>query len=167
MRYVLFMLLLPIFLLGGCGQETSTSSSHPAKAATIEGSVFDDDGPVRQASIEVLDKNENHLVSTRLDPQGHFKIKIPSSANYPVILQAKLKDGKVLEAVLINDQVVELDISPFTDLVVKSARLNGGLTPKNITIAAGAAINMRRSQGGKRSSSGFKGDLTKQYGGWH
>jgi len=161
------MLILPIFLLGGCGQETSTSSSHSGKPASIEGSVFDDNGEVKQATIEALDKNENRLVSTRLDPQGHFKIKIPSTAKYPVILRAKLKDGKVLEAVLINDQVVEQDISPFTDLVVKSARLNGGLTPENITIAAGAAINMRRSQGGKRSSSGFKGDLTKQYGGWH
>jgi len=163
---IIVSIIFSVFLLTGCSEDSSpiSSQSTPAK---IEGQVFDDHGKVKKATIDVLDKTERRLTTVELQGDGHFRIRIPASAGYPVVLKAKLEMGKILEAVVTNNQVKEQDISPYTDLVVKSARLRGGLTPENITGAAGAAINMRRSQGGKRSSSGFKGDLTKQYGGWH
>ncbi len=165
--HITLLIFISALLLTGCSQESTSSGSDRTQPAMIEGGVFDDHGPVKQATIEAVDKNERRLATVKLQEDGDFRIKIPASAAYPVLLRAKLPNGKLLEAVVTSNQVVELDITPHTDLVVKSARLRGGLTPENIAGAAGAAINMRRSQGGKRSSSGFKGDLTKQYSGWH
>ncbi len=167
MHLTSFIFILTALLITGCSEDSTPAVSSQETPAMIEGSVFDDHGRVGKATIEVVDKNERHLATATLQDDGQFHIKVPAGAAYPVILKAKLSNGKVLEAVVTSNQVVELDITPHTDLVVKSARLRGGLTPENIAGAAGAAINMRRSQGGKRSSSGFKGDLTKQYSGWH
>ncbi|HEB78064.1 MAG TPA: carboxypeptidase regulatory-like domain-containing protein [Methylothermaceae bacterium] len=134
---------------------------------TIRGLVSDDRGPVPFAEIEATDEDGRLKATATAEQDGHFQITIPPTAPYPLLLVAKLPNGKELLAVVTSNQVVEQDISPYTDLVVKNARQLGGLTPGNIAKAAGAAINMRPSQGGKRSSTGFKGDLTKQYGGWH
>jgi len=167
MHLKFFIFILTAFLTVGCSEDGGSSHVNQARPAVIEGAVFDDHGRVEKAAIEVMDKNDRRIAKAKLQDDGQFKLKIPADAAYPVVLKAKLANGKILEAVVTSNQVVELDITPHTDLVVKSARLRGGLTPENIAGAAGAAINMRRSQGGKRSSSGFKGDLTKQYSGWH
>ncbi|BCX88422.1 hypothetical protein MIN45_P0791 [Methylomarinovum tepidoasis] len=151
--------------LGGCSEDNGSATGRGP--TTIKGLVSDDNGPVPLAVIEATDEQGRLLATTDADASGHFEITIPATAPYPLLLVARLPDNKQLLAVVTSNQVVEQDISPYTDLVVKSARQLGGLTPENIAKAAGAAINMRPSQGGKRSSTGFKGDLTKQYGGWH
>ncbi len=159
------LLILIAGLVAGCGSDTTPSAA--AGSVTIRGLVSDDRGPVPFAEIEATDEDGRLKATATAEQDGHFQITIPPTAPYPLLLVAKLPNGKELLAVVTSNQVVEQDISPYTDLVVKNARQLGGLTPGNIAKAAGAAINMRPSQGGKRSSTGFKGDLTKQYGGWH
>ncbi|BCX81206.1 hypothetical protein MIT9_P0784 [Methylomarinovum caldicuralii] len=151
--------------LGGCSEDSGSVTGRGP--VTIKGLVSDDNGPVPLAVIEATDEEGRLLATADADASGRFEITLPATAPYPLLLVAKLPNDKQLLAVVTSNQAVEQDISPYTDLVVKSARQLGGLTPENIAKAAGAAINMRPSQGGKRSSTGFKGDLTKQYGGWH
>ncbi len=167
MKEIRFLLVLIAILLtiAGCGDQTSGSGG--SGPVTIRGLVSDDRGPVPYAPIEATDEDGRLKATAAAGEDGHFEITIPATATYPLLLVAKLPNGKQLSAVVTSNQVAEQDISPYTDLVVKTARQLGGLTPGNIARAAGAAINMRPSQGGKRSSTGFKGDLTKQYGGWH
>ncbi|GAB4366342.1 MAG: hypothetical protein Kow0060_23920 [Methylohalobius crimeensis] len=157
-------LSLLTLVLAGCGNGTDSVSSGPA---TIRGQVISDQGPVKTAAIKAVDSRNRTLATTEVGRDAHFRIQLPADTAYPVVLTATLPNGKTLEAVAGGSLVSEQNISSYTDLVVKSARQLGGLTPENIARAAGGAINQRPSQGGKRSSTGFKGDLTKQYGGWH
>jgi len=161
------VLIVLSLMIAGCGGQTSGSSGSGPGPVTIRGLVSDDRGPIPYAPVEATDEDGRLKATTTAGEDGHFEITIPATATYPLLLVAKLPQGKELRAVVTSAQVAEQDISPYTDLVVKTARQLGGLTPDNIARAAGAAINMRPSQGGKRSSTGFKGDLTKQYGGWH
>ena len=165
MQAFIWLTLILGLVLGGCSEDRSSiTGSGPT---TIRGLVSDDNGPVPLAVVEATDEDGRLLATADADSTGHFEITIPATAPYPLLLVAKLPNDKRLQAVVTSRQVAEQDVSPYTDLVVKSARQLGGLTPENIAKAAGAAINMRPSQGGKRSSTGFKGDLTKQYSGWH
>ena len=79
-----------------------------------------------------------------------------------------------LKAAIPDANVSEQDISPVTTIIVDTALSLGGLTEANLTKAAGAAISLRRKSGGGGGGGGagtttqsFKGDPTKQYGGWH
>jgi hypothetical protein len=76
-------------------------------------------------------------------------------------------ETRTLKAAITSDLVSEQDISSVTTIVVETAMNLGGLTETNLAKAAGAAISQRRSSGGSGGSAGFKGDPTKQYGGWH
>ncbi len=164
------LIILPIlfaFLVAGC--ESGGQSSSAKKATVIRGLVIGEEGPAESARIEAIDSRSQVIAKAEVKGEGLYQISLPANANYPVLLKATLpkERNKVLQAVVTSDLVEEQDISPMTDLVVKSALGQGGLTPENIARAAGAAINQRPTQGGKRTSSGFKGDLTKQYSGWH
>ncbi|HHJ39060.1 MAG: hypothetical protein AXA67_01430 [Methylothermaceae bacteria B42] len=163
------LIILPIlfaFLAVGCESGGQSSS---AKSTVIEGLVIGEEGPAEKARIEAVDSRGQIIAKAQVKGEGRYQITLPANANYPVLLKATLPQerNKVFQAVVTSDLVEEQDISPMTDLVVKSALGQGGLTPENIARAAGAAINQRPTQGGKRTSSGFKGDLTKQYSGWH
>ncbi|MEQ1528023.1 MAG: hypothetical protein ABL925_01810, partial [Methylococcales bacterium] len=63
--------------------------------------------------------------------------------------------------------VVQQDITHMSSLVVRSARDLGGINKENMVSAAGNAIAQSRTTNGSSTSVGFKGDPTKQYGGWH
>lgn len=166
MRWI--CLFIPfIFVITGC--DSNRSSVSATGPTTIQGLVSDDDGPVGRAEIVAVESSSNRVIAKgKLEQDGHYQITLPATPNYPILLKATVeKNGKVFQAVVTSNLVSEQDISPRTDLVVKSAELLGGLTPENIAKAAGAAINQRPTQSGKKTSTGFKGDLTKQYGGWH
>lgn len=143
--------------LGGCGSDTGTSDI-AAGPATIQGKIISDKGPVTEAVVKAVDPQGITLASTRLKGGSHFRIQIPANAPYPVVLSATFGD-ETLEAVVTSSAAVEQDITPYSDLVVKSARKQGGLTLENIARAARGAIGQR----GQRSA-GFAGQTTPPAG---
>ena len=93
-------------------------------------------------------------------------MNIPADTAYPVFLEIAGHD-ELLEAVVIDSSAVKQDITPMSSLVVRSARDLGGVTKENMARAAINAISQSKTAGGKGTAAGFKGDPTKQYGGWH
>ncbi len=146
MRYAnLIYWLAAIFLsstLGGCGSDTGTATT-AAGPATIQGKVMSDKGPVTEGVVKAVDSQGRTLTNLRLTGDSNFRIQIPSDASYPVVLSATFGNGETLEAVVTSSVATEQDITPYSDLVVKSARSQGGLTLENIARAARGAIGQR------------------------
>lgn len=165
--------LIPLIVLGlaltACGPSPSTGSSGGAAVEIkITGLVLNEDNPVTKAKIEAQDGKGATVAKTEVSGDGHYSLTLPAGTAYPVVLSAQPEaEPKPLKAVVTSDLVSEQDISTVTTIVVDTAMSLGGLTEANLAKAAGAAISQRKSSGGSGSSSGFKGDPTKQYGGWH
>ena len=168
MKFRLSYVLLITLLNAACGQSPNSSSSSGSASVQISGVVLKDDQPVIHASIGATDISGKPVASIRLEGDSHFRITLPAGTTYPVVLSAKIDGDEIpLKAAVISDQVTDQDISSTTTVVVNTAISLGGLNEANLAKAVGAAISQRKSSGGGGTSAGFKGDPTKQYGGWH
>lgn len=158
-----------VILLTGCDNSGPGMSSPSAAQARIAGHVLDDDGPVTQARVEAKDARGAIAARTELKGESTYTLTIPSGTVYPLIISAYPEGTATqpLKAAVTDSRASQQDISPVTTIVVDTAMSLGGLTEANIAKAAGAALAQRKKSGGSGSSQGFKGDPTKQYGGWH
>ena len=176
MNIRLFVLCLGAGLLAACGDNAPPAASSPAAAATrLSGHVSNDDGPVLKARVEAKDAKGSVVAKTEL-PGGanSYQLALPANTAYPVILTAypEAAPGEPLKAAVPSPLAAEQDISPVSTLVVDTALSLGGINEANLAKAAGAAISLRKKSGGGGGGGGattesFKGDPTKQYGGWH
>ena len=157
----------------GCGDNTPSSS--PASSPTkLTGHVINDDGPVSKAKIEATDAKGTVVAKAELNgTSNNYLLAIPAGAAYPLILTAYPQDtpGQPLKAAIASSLAAEQDISQVSTLVVDTALSLGGINEANLAKAAGAAISLRKRSGGGggggATTESFKGDPTKQYGGWH
>lgn len=157
---------LALAVLAGCG-ESNPGAAAVAAPATLSGSVIGDEGPVKEAQVELRDSHGQVLGKTALHGGSRYSLPAPKSGVYPVVIVATTAGGETLKAVMTKPATTGQDLTPMSTLLVEAAQQLGGFSEENMAKAARAAIGQRQVQGGNRSSSGFKGDLTKQYGGWH
>lgn len=168
MKFKFFFLILAVSILTACGE-----SSHVTEQAAIgseqivEGIVTDRDKLIVEGEVVAKDKNGAIIATTKPDREGKYSIVLPSGSSYPVILEIAVDQETTLQAVVLDSSLAQQDISTMTTLVVESAINLGGLTKQNMAQAAINAIRQNKKASGKGTSTGFKGDPTKQYGGWH
>lgn len=168
MNYLLMTALSALLILTGCSDSATSNSAKSGTETRITGIVLNEDEPVTRAKIEATDPTGAVIARTELNGESHYRITLPPGTAFPVVLSASVEgEENPLKAAVTSDLVSEQDISSVTTIVVNSALNLGGLTETNLAKAAGAAISQRRSSGGSGGSAGFKGDPTKQYGGWH
>jgi len=168
-------LALTALLMSGCddGSSSKTFGGSNATASRLSGHVLDDDGPILKAKINAKDASGVIIAETALDGQSEYDLTIPAHTRFPLILNVHPVDkpNETLRAAVTDGTASLQDISPVSTIVVDTALSLGGLTEGNLAKAAGAAIAQRRKSGsgggGTATSEGFKGDPTKQYGGWH
>ena len=158
--------LTAILMVSGCGDSSSPKVTATGKTDQIEGIVADRDGPVINGDIVVKDKNGAILTTVKLKGDSRYSVNIPSNAAYPLLLAIPAHD-EVLEAVVMDPAAVKQDITHMSSLVVRAARDMGGFTKENMARAAIGAISQSKTSSGSKTSAGFSGDPTKQYGGWH
>lgn len=166
--------LAALTLFTGCddgGTAARSSNSAPAKLTV---SVLTDDGPASAARIEAKDASGSVIAKAELKDGAKASLSIPAGSAYPLIVFAYPEENpnQALKAAVTDSQASEQDISPVTTIVVDTALSLGGITETNLAKAAGAAIAQRKRSGGGGGGGGattesFKGDPTKQYGGWH
>lgn len=131
----------------------------------LKGAVLDEKGPVREGELKVTDSSGQVVASTKLDNKKHYSIEIPAGTTLPVVLTLSPKGkGEKLRAVVISSAVSNYDISPLTTKIAAHAKKLGGYTYANMVMAADSTVGVPDSN---KTSTGFKGDPTKQYGGWH
>lgn len=158
--------LSAFLVLGGCGDQSSSKVAGTGKVDQIEGIVADRDGPVVSGSVAVKDKNGATLATVAIQEDSRYSVSIPANTAYPLLLEVPAH-GEVLEAVVMDPSAVKQDITHMSSLVVRAARDMGGFTKENMARAAIGAISQSKTSSGTKTSAGFSGDPTKQYGGWH
>ncbi|NOQ36723.1 MAG: hypothetical protein GQ569_12655 [Methylococcaceae bacterium] len=168
------MVLIASTFLYGCGSGDKPSSAAikkamPSfkKATTLKGLVTDNKGVVKAGEVKVTDAKNKVIASGQLDTDGHYKVKIPAKTSVPILLKVQpSEDSKAdeLMAAVVYTSMTKFDINPLSTKIAKKAKELGGYTHANMILAAESMVDMPDKN---KTTSGFRGDPTKQYGGWH
>lgn len=173
MNPIRLALMLVLSLVAGCDSGGGGGTAVSGAPAKLSGHVVGDDGPVTQARIEARDAANAVVAGAELNGNSQYALSIPAGTRYPLILTATppTPEVPVLKAAVTGAEAREQDLSPVTTIVVDTALSLGGINDANLAKAAGAAIAQRKKSGGGSgagaTTQSFKGDPTKQYGGWH
>lgn len=168
------LMLLPVilssFAIVGCNQEQKTAKVSPAvqkkysKATILEGVVSNDKGVIRNGTVEATDESGHVIAHTTVD-NGHYSVQIPANTVLPVLLSfASESNPEKLVAVVIHDSITQYGINPSSTAIAKSAKAMGGYTHANMIRAAEDVAHVPDAN---KTTTGWRGDPTKQYGGWH
>lgn len=166
--------ILAAILLAGCGQEqaqTTIAANAPIKtfqqATTLRGTVSDNVGPVKAGTVTLSTEAGKALASVELQDSQRYEIQAPAGTRLPVLLTYAPpagKSGGTMTSVAIYPEVSKYDINPTTTAIAKSAKAMGGYTHNNLVRAA---ENTAHVPDANKTTAGFRGDPTTQYGGWH
>lgn len=156
-----WVLLLSGLLLTACND---MQQSKPAKPVTEKytASTVLLTGKVQGTSqtVEALDgESQNVIVSAQVQEKGRYQLEIPAQIKLPIILRS---DEFI--SVVIDSDVTNYDINSLTTTIAARAKALGGYTRKNIVSAASDSVN---APDANKTSTGWRGDTTSQYGGWH
>lgn len=135
---------------------------------TLQGLVTNDTGPVKSGVIKVLTENEQLLAQTDLVDGPHYTVEIPAGTVLPILLayypSADAGDAQRMIAAVVHAAASKFDINPLSTRIAKQAKDMGGYTHKNLVRAAESTGTVPASN---KTTAGFHGDPTTQYGGWH
>lgn len=170
---ILFSLLLAILscvAITGCeqGQKTAKVSQvlvkKYTKATTLEGVVSNNKGVIKTGRVEVTDEKGRLITQVALE-DGHFSVEIPANTVLPVLLtfSSESSSDKLVTAV-IDDMMMKYYINPSTTAIAKAAKEMGGYTRANMALAAENTVH---TPDANKTTTGWRGDPTTQYGGWH
>jgi hypothetical protein len=163
---IIFQSSLVFFTMLLIACDGSNSSDSSMKVKTISGTVSYRHEPITEGTVIVKDSNGQTITSSKLQGESHYSVNLPGNVDYPIMLSFKYKDDE-LRAVVISAQTDRQDLSSMSTLVVEYAENLGGFSHDNMLTAARNAINSSQTKSGKGTQAGFKGDPTKQFGGWH
>jgi hypothetical protein len=131
----------------------------------LRGAVTDKNGSVLNAEIKVADSSGKIVAHTKLENSKHYSVEIPQGTTLPVVLTVSPEGSQEkLIAVVISPAVSSYDISSLTTQIANRAKALGGYTYANMVMAADSTVGVPDAN---KTSTGFRGDPTKQYGGWH
>jgi len=138
------------------------------KDKTLQGLVSNDEGPVKTGVIKVLAETGQELSRVELADSPRYSLDVPAGTVLPIILAyyptADASDETRMIAVVIHAGASKYDINPLSTRIAKQAKALGGYTHKNLVRAAESSGTVPADN---KTTAGFRGDPTKQYGGWH
>ena len=173
----LFIMFLFALFVNGCdssekSKKTSFSIQQKTQKytqdTTIKGKVSYNKHTKISGEIKVTDSKDKLVASLQLDKQSQFSIKVPAGTELPLTLSfypnADSDNKDKLKSVAIYASIKKYDINELTTLIAKKAKELGGYTHSNMVMAADSTVGVPDAN---KTSTGFRGDPTKQYGGWH
>ncbi|WKJ91249.1 hypothetical protein QZJ86_03730 [Methylomonas montana] len=167
--------LLSCAALTGCGQDqakssvpSKTAATQTLRATSLLGAVSNNAGPIKTGSVKLLSESGAVLASTELNNSPRYEVPVPSGTTLPVILSyspsANAAKDETLISAIVHPDTSKYDINPTTTAIAKQAKAMGGYTHNNMVRAA---ENTAHVPDANKTTSGFRGDPTSQYGGWH
>jgi outer membrane murein-binding lipoprotein Lpp len=174
MKHTVLLMLLPVILSGfvvaGCEQEQKTAKVSPAvlkkyaQATTLEGVVSNNQGVIKIGTVEAADEN-GRLITRAAMANGHYSVEIPANTVLPILLTFSSESGaEKLVTAVIHDSITKYEINPSSTAIAKAAKAMGGYTHANMIRAAEDTAHVPDAN---KTTTGWRGDPTKQYGGWH
>jgi hypothetical protein len=163
--------LLALLMASGCEKDAS-KSAFPQQTvkkyehqAILEGQVSDDKGPIKSGTVKVSDEKGAVIAETALQGSERYRVQVPAGTVLPIVLTFyPASGGDPLITAVIHPTVTQYDITPLSTAIAKKARALGGYTHGNLLVAA---ESMGTVPDDNKTTAGFRGDPTKQYGGWH
>lgn len=168
--------LLTISLVAyGCGNNEPSNNFPLQKLAqkyseetTLKGKVSNKEGGITSGKITATDKKGKIVAKTQLENSNQYSVVIPTGTELPVVLsyypeKSTSKKATLISAVIYTT-ITKYDINDLTTLIAKNAKALGGYNHSNMTIAADSTVGVPDAN---KTSTGFRGDPTRQYGGWH
>lgn len=169
---VLFMIFIVSCLITGCDKSNQSNQSIRQvikkydKATILEGTVSNNDGPIKAGSIKVTDNKEQLVASTILQNSSQYSVEIPANTVLPIVLTfyPEPDNAEKLIAAVVHPAITKYDINPLTTAIAKKAKSMGGYNHANMVRAAEGTATVPDAN---KTTEGFRGDPTTQYGGWH
>jgi len=144
----LLAVILASQLFGCGGGSVDNNNSQVTPEAVISGSVGD--GPIVGATLNIYDKNGKLIQTEISDDRASYSARIKAQSNaYPLTIEVTngidLVTGRApdfsLVSVVTAPSEKQVNINPFTTLIVESARsMAGGLNEQNISTVKTAVI---------------------------
>lgn len=166
-----FITSMTSLFLSACGDQQKKSPAIKVSVQkykqdkVLKGTVLDEKGPVREGDINVVDETGRVVATTSLDSSKNYSVEIPAGTILPIVITVKPKgSSEKLKAVVISTAVSRYDISPLTTKIANRAKELGGYTRANMVLAADSTVGVPDAN---KTTTGFRGDPTTQYGGWH
>jgi hypothetical protein len=163
------LLALNGFAVTGCEQEQKTAKMGQtavkkyAHATTLEGRISNDKGPVKGGRVEAIDEGGRLIADAAVD-NGHYSVDIPAGTALPILLTYAAEPEEKLVTAVVHDTITQYDINPSSTAIAKAAKAMGGYTHANMTRAAADTVH---TPDANKTTTGWRGDPTTQYGGWH
>lgn len=161
-------------LLSGCDAKTPAPTA-VAQAQQkydavklLEGLVSDNDGPVKSGVVKALTEKGAVIASTELNDKSKYALDVPAGTVLPIVIAyyptAEAGDDQRMITVAVHAAVSKYDINPASTRIAEQAKALGGYTHKNLVRAAESSGIVPANN---KTTAGFRGDPTTQYGGWH
>jgi hypothetical protein len=169
---ILLLIFMTSCFLTGCGKSNQNTASIKQaikkydQATFLEGVVSNNHGLIRAGTIKVTDIYEGLVASSAVRNNGHYNVKIPEDTVLPIVLTfyPEAADGEKLITAVVHPGITKYDINPLTTSIAKKALAMGGYTHANMVRAAEGTVKVPDAN---KTTAGFRGDPTTQYGGWH
>ncbi|MCQ8106160.1 hypothetical protein NP590_18780 [Methylomonas sp. SURF-2] len=174
------ILLAACLLCAGGGALTGCDSKPPQAPAgktaaekytqqkTLQGLVSNDDGPVKAGIVKALTESGRVLAEVGLSDDPRYRMEVPAGTVLPIILayypSAEAGEEQRMVAVVVHAAASKFDINQLSTRIARQAKALGGYTHKNLVSAAEGTASVPASN---KTTAGFRGDPTTQYGGWH
>lgn len=168
------LLLTACCLLTACEQNKPGTPPLPQivkkydTATTLEGAVSNNSGLIKAGTIKVTDNQGQLITSTVVQNTGHYRVEIPANTALPLVMtfypESDKKDAEQFVTVVIHPTITQYDLTPLTTMIANKAKALGGYTHANMVQAAADSVHVPDAN---KTTSGFRGDPTTQYGGWH
>jgi len=166
----LLLVILSSITMMGCDNSPKQAKAFPhevkkyTQLTTLEGLVSNNKTNIKAGTLKVTDDSGRFITETELD-NGHFRVDIPANTVLPILLTAFSEaDSEQWTVAVIDDKITKYQINPTTTAIVKAAKAMGGYSKANMVRAAEETVHVPDAN---KTSSGWKGDPTTQYGGWH
>ncbi len=176
LKLIVSLIFTATFLIGCDSNEKSLKNNFTvqqkvqkyAKDTVIKGKVTNKKGTILSGEIRVVDSKGAVIVTKQLKNDYHYSVTIPAGTLLPIELKfypkTKSSDVEKMTAAIIYPNIKKYDINELTTLIAKKAKAMGGYTHVHMVSAAESTIS---APDANKTTAGFRGDPTKQYGGWH
>ena len=138
------------------------------KELALRGTVNDEKEPFTEEKVVATDEKGKTIVEPSLAGSNRFSIVIPADTALPILLKAYREGDETkanpLMVAIVDSTETQYNINPKTTAIAEKAKSLGGYTRKNLMAAAMMSSTVPDED---KTTSGFRGDPTKRYGGWH
>ena len=112
----------------------------------------------------MTDESDRYITKAAVS-NNHYRVDIPANTILPIVLTfSSAERAEKLIAVVISEAMTNHFINPATTAIAKKAKAMGGYTRANMVRAAEDSVH---TPDANKTTTGWRGDPTTQYGGWH